>query len=59
VHDQWTAIREPHAVPIKRDFALDNFAFIGEAIDENDEDRFSDHRGEQRDTIKKWYYGNN
>ena len=56
VHDQWTAIKEPHAVPIKRDLALDDFAFIGEAIDENGLDRFADYRGEQRTVVKEYYY---
>ena len=39
VHDEFTPIREPHAVPIKRDLKLDDFAFIGESIDENDNRR--------------------
>ncbi len=57
VHDQWTPYREAHAMTIKRDLALDGFAFIGEAIDENDEDRWTGHPGEQKDGIKRYYYG--
>ena len=56
VHDEFTSVKEAHAVPIKRDLALDDFAFIGEAIDENDNDRWTESPGEQREAIKKLYY---
>ena len=56
VHDEFTPSKEPHAVPIKRDLELDDFAFIGESIDENDNDRWEREPGEQRAGIKSYYY---
>ena len=56
VHDEYTPLKEPHAIPIKRDLELDEFAFIGEAMDENDNDRWEREPGEQRAGIKSYYY---
>jgi len=53
IHDEYYKF-ESFCTPIKRDRALDNFAFIGESIDENDTPR-----GDQRSCIiEKYRYGN-
>jgi hypothetical protein len=49
LHDEYFNY-ERIGVPIKRDRALDDFAFIGESIDENDIPR-----GDQRSPIKQRY----
>lgn len=50
LHDEYFNY-EGIGVKIKRDRALDDFAFIGESIDEND-----NPRGDQRTPIKEKYY---
>lgn len=49
VHDEYYNY-EGYGVKIKRDRHLDDFAFIGESVDENDEPR-----GDQRSPIKERY----
>jgi protein O-GlcNAc transferase len=50
IHDEFCNM-ETNSVEIKRDRLLDDFAFIGESVDE-----FDVPRGDQRSPIKKLYY---
>jgi hypothetical protein len=54
VHDEYFKF-EKECTPIKRDRKLDNFAFIGESIDINDESRYSSNPGDQRKSIIEKY----
>jgi hypothetical protein len=47
---------ELNSCKINRDRKIDNFAFIGESVDENDKSRFINYEGEQRESIIKLYY---
>jgi hypothetical protein len=55
IHDEYYGY-EKNNYKIKRDRKIDNFAFIGESIDENDKSRFINYEGEQRESIIKLYY---
>jgi hypothetical protein len=56
-HDEYFNY-EPFAEKIKRDRQIDNFAFIGESIDINDESRYTSQPGDQRVTIIERYNKN-
>jgi len=54
IHDEYYGY-EKNNYKIKRDRKIDNFAFIGESMDENDKSRFLYREGEQRESIIKCY----
>jgi hypothetical protein len=53
-HDEYFGF-EPFSEPIKRDRKIDDFAFIGECIDINENSMFSFIPGDQRSTIIERY----
>jgi hypothetical protein len=56
VHDEYFNY-EGIGVAIQRDRKLDDFAFIGESVDENDNSRYTHTVGDQRSPIKSRYGG--
>jgi protein O-GlcNAc transferase len=56
VHDEYFNY-EGIGTNIKRDRKLDDFAFIGESIDENDQSRYTNHPGDQRQSVIQRYLG--
>lgn len=55
IHDEYFKYEGDECYKIKRDRKLDNFAFIGESIDSDDQSRYTSTPGDQRKTIIENY----